>query len=134
MARQSSLLALTCLAFFMADVRDGLGPFLATYLQGSHVPQEVIGATMTAGGLAAVVMTPLAGVWVDSSQAKRAMMAVAAIAVTAASAMAFGTFSVALLIASQTITGVAGAMMGAAMAALTPVSYTHLTLPTIYSV
>lgn len=119
MARQSSLLALTCLAFFMADVRDGLGPFLATYLQGSHVPQEVIGATMTAGGLAAVVMTPLAGVWVDSSQAKRAMMAVAAIAVTAASAMAFGTFSVALLIASQIITGIAGAMMGAAMAALT---------------
>lgn len=30
--RSSSLLALTLLAFFMADVRDGLGPFLATYL------------------------------------------------------------------------------------------------------
>ena len=53
--RSSSLLALTMLAFFMADVRDGLGPFLATYLQENHVRQDLIGYTMTAGGLAAVL-------------------------------------------------------------------------------
>ena len=52
-ASSTSLLALTWLAFFMADVRDGLGPFLATYLQESGLRQELIGATMTAGGLAA---------------------------------------------------------------------------------
>ena len=52
--RSSSLLALTLLAFFMADVRDGLGPFLATYLQEHQVRQDLIGYTMTAGGLAAV--------------------------------------------------------------------------------
>ena len=67
--RSSSLLALTMLAFFMADVRDGLGPFLATYLQENHVRQDLIGYTMTAGGLAAVAMTPFADAWVDRSVA-----------------------------------------------------------------
>ncbi|SFM75147.1 MFS transporter [Variovorax sp. OV329] len=117
--RSNSLLALTWLAFFMADVRDGLGPFLATYLQESRVQQELIGYTMTAGGLAAVAVTPLAGAWVDRSKAKRAMTAVAALAISAASAMAFTTLSGPLLVASQVVTGVAGALLAAAMAALT---------------
>lgn len=118
-ASGTSLLALTWLAFFMADVRDGLGPFLATYLQKSGLRQELIGVTMTAGGLAAVAMTPLAGAWVDNSQAKRAMTVVAALAVMGASALAFTTLSPSLLIASQVVTGIAGAVLGATMAALT---------------
>lgn len=89
--RSTSLLALTWLTFFMADVRDGLGPFLATYLQENRVQQALIGYTMTAGGLAAVAMTPFAGAWVDSSSAKRAMTVVAALAVLAASAITFTT-------------------------------------------
>ncbi len=117
--RSSSLIALTWLGFFMADVRDGLGPFLATYLQESRVQQEWIGYTMTAGGLAAVAMTPLAGAWADRSTAKRAMTACAGLAVLAASALAFSTLSAPLLIASQMVTGVAGAVLAAAMAALT---------------
>lgn len=119
MRGRSSLLALTLLAFFMADVRDGLGPFLATYLQENKVQQELIGYTMTAGGLAAVAMTPLAGAWVDRSPAKRAMTVIAALAVLGASALAFTTLSGTLLIASQVITGSAGAVLGATMAALT---------------
>ncbi|RYX97620.1 MAG: MFS transporter [Comamonadaceae bacterium] len=114
-----ALIALTLLAFFMADVRDGLGPFLATYLQESRVPQHVIGYTMTAGGLAGVLMTPLAGAWVDRTPAKRALIVVPAIAIVAASAVAFSTLSGVWLLTSQIVTGVAGALLGAAMAALT---------------
>ena len=117
--RSSSLLALTLLAFFMADVRDGLGPFLATYLQEHQVRQDLIGYTMTAGGLAAVAMTPFAGAWVDRSVAKRAMTAISGIAILAASALAFTTLSAPLLIASQIVTGAAGALLTAALAALT---------------
>ena len=116
---QASLTALTLMAFFMADVRDGLGPFLATYLQAHRMPQEWIGYTLTAGGLAAVVATPLAGAWVDRSQAKRAMSAAAAVAVTGASAAAFTTLSGPVLIATQVVTGVAGAVLTATLAALT---------------
>lgn len=117
--QSTSLVALTWLAFFMADVRDGLGPFLATYLQKSQVRQELIGYTMTAGGLAAVAMTPFAGAWVDRSSAKRTMTVVAALAIVAASAVAFTTLSGPLLIASQVVTGIAGAVLAATMAALT---------------
>jgi len=119
MPARASLLALSWLAFFMADVRDGLGPFLATYLQQAKVQQELIGYTMTAGGLAAVAVTPFAGAWVDRSHAKRAMTAIAALAVMAASAAAFSTLSGTVLIASQIVTGVAGAVLAATMAALT---------------
>lgn len=114
-----SLVALTLLAFFMADVRDGLGPFLATYLQENRVRQELIGYTMTAGGLAAVAMTPFAGAWVDRSTAKRALTVVAAVAILAASAVAFSTLDGRWLVASQVVTGVAGALLAATMAALT---------------
>ncbi len=117
--RSVSLLALTWLSFFMADVRDGLGPFLATYLQENHVQQQLIGYTMTAGGLAAVAMTPLAGVMADRFQAKRAMTVLSGLAVMGASALAFTTLSGPLLIASQLVTGIAGAVLAAAMAALT---------------
>lgn len=119
MPARASLLALGWLAFFMADVRDGLGPFLATYLQQARVQQELIGYTMTAGGLAAVAVTPFARAWVDRSHAKRAMTVIAALAVMAASATAFSTLSGAMLIASQVVTGVAGAVLAATMAALT---------------
>lgn len=119
MPARASLLALGWLAFFMADVRDGLGPFLATYLQQAKVQQELIGYTMTAGGLAAVAVTPFAGAWVDRSHAKRAMTVIAALAVMAASAVAFSTLSGTVLIASQIVTGVAGAVLAATMAALT---------------
>ncbi|MGJ7581080.1 MFS transporter [Variovorax sp. RHLX14] len=119
MRGRSSLLALTWLAFFMADVRDGLGPFLATYLQENHVRQDLIGYTMTAGGLAAVAMTPFAGAWVDRSHAKRAMTVAGALAVLGASVLAFSTLSGPLLIASQIVTGLAGAVLAATMAALT---------------
>lgn len=119
MLGRSSLLALTWLAFFMADVRDGLGPFLATYLQENHVRQDLIGYTMTAGGLAAVAMTPFAGAWVDRSHAKRAMTVAGALAVLGASVLAFSTLSGPLLIASQIVTGLAGAVLAATMAALT---------------
>jgi MFS family permease len=118
-ALSGSLLALTLLAFFMADVRDGLGPFLATYLQESRLQQELIGYTMTAGGLAGVLMTPVAGAWVDRSTAKRAMTVAAALAIIAASAVAFSTLDGTWLIASQIVTGAAGALLGATMAALT---------------
>lgn len=118
-ATAGSLTALAWMAFFLADVRDGLGPFLATYLQSQRVEQSLIGLTLTAGGLAAVVMTPLAGAWVDRSAAKRLLLVVAVMLVLAGSACAFTTRSPALLIASQAVAGAAGALLAAALAGLT---------------
>ncbi|MCZ2498774.1 MFS transporter [Xylophilus sp. Kf1] len=116
---KTSLTALTLLAFFMADVRDGLGPFLATWLQENRVPQHWIGYTMTAGGLAAMAATPLAGAWADRTQAKRLMTVAATLLTLGASALAFMSLSGPVLIASQVMSGIGGAVLAAAMAALT---------------
>ena len=118
-ATAASLTALAWTAFFLADVRDGLGPFLATYLQSQRVDQTLIGLTMTAGGLAAVLMTPFAGAWADRWTAKRALMAIAVVAVMLGSGGAFMTTSPWLLVGSQVVAGAAGALLAAALAALT---------------
>ncbi|MDI3379951.1 MFS transporter [Xenophilus aerolatus] len=118
-ATATSLTALAWTAFFLADVRDGLGPFLATYLQSQRVDQTLIGLTMTAGGLAAVLMTPFAGAWADRWTAKRALMAIAVVAVLLGSGGAFLTTSPWLLVGSQVVAGAAGALLAAVLAALT---------------
>jgi MFS_1 like family len=75
--------ALDAANFFLADVRDGLGPYLAIYLLTVQKWDEAsIGVVMsiaTAAGLAA--QTP-AGVVVDATRAKRALIAAAALLVT----------------------------------------------------
>lgn len=118
-AAGASLSALAWMAFFMADVRDGLGPFLATHLQTQRIDQTMIGLVLSAGGLAAMAATPIAGAFADRSRAKRALVAVAALVVLVASALAFSTRSPGVLILSQVLTGVAGAVLAAALAALT---------------
>jgi len=55
--RTRSLVALGALNFFMADVRDGLGPFLGVYLQARDWSPAQIGTVMTIGGLAAMAAT-----------------------------------------------------------------------------
>ena len=81
------LIALNALNFFMADVRDGLGPFLGVFLQEqNHWSPAEIGLVMTIGGLAGMVATAPLGALVDRTRAKRSIMVVTAIAIVAASA------------------------------------------------
>lgn len=62
-SKQKSLIFLSLLCFSLADVRDGLGPFLGVYLQGLGWMSDKIGFVMTAGGLAGLVCTPPWGRW-----------------------------------------------------------------------
>ena len=60
---KSSLLGLDGLNFLMADVRDGVGPFLSVYLKGSqHWAAGQIGIAMAASSLAAAIGQIPAGV------------------------------------------------------------------------
>ena len=51
-SKQTSFIFLSLLCFALADVRDGLGPFLGVYLQGQGWTPDTIGFVMTSGGLA----------------------------------------------------------------------------------
>jgi MFS family permease len=78
--------ALDAANFFLADVRDGLGPYLAIYLLTEQKWDEAhIGVVMSIATIAGIVAQTPAGALVDATRAKRLVMACAAIIVTAAS-------------------------------------------------
>lgn len=78
--------ALDAANFFLADVRDGLGPYLAVYLlTEQHWDEARIGLVMSIATVAGIVAQTPAGALVDATRAKRLVMVVAAIMVTLAS-------------------------------------------------
>jgi MFS family permease len=73
------------LNFFLADVRDGLGPYLAIYLLTvQHWDEAKIGVVMTVMGVATVAAQTPAGAFIDWTRWKRAVVVVAAAVISAA--------------------------------------------------
>lgn len=65
-------LSLDSLNFFLADVRDGLGPYLAIYLLAVHKWDPAsIGVVMTLAGIAALLTQGPAGALIDRTRSKR---------------------------------------------------------------
>ncbi len=105
--------------FFMADLRDGLGPFLGVYLLLNGFAPGSIGLINTLGGLAAMaVMVPL-GILLDATRAKRAVLAAVALGVSLACAAVFIAPAFEIAAASRMMSGMAGAAIGPAIAAIT---------------
>ena len=115
----SSIAALNAVNFFMADVRDGLGPYLGVFLQQKKWSPAAIGLVMTIGGLAGMAATAPLGALVDRLRAKRVMMVVAGVAtVIAAFVILFmPTFWTTAL--AQAASGIAGAAIPPAIAGIT---------------
>jgi MFS family permease len=112
--------ALDLLNFFLADVRDGLGPYLSIYLLLTHHwDQASIGFVMGVGGIAAIIAQTPVGAFVDRTTAKRALVIAGAVTVTAG-ALAMPLFprffAISIL---QAATGVAGSVFAPALAAIT---------------
>src|SRR5256885_3356746 len=78
--------ALDATNFFLADVRDGLGPYLAIYLLTVQKWDEAsIGLVMSMATLAGLLAQTPIGALVDATRAKRAVVIAAAVLVTCAS-------------------------------------------------
>src|SRR5256884_5283387 len=85
-SRQRANRALDAANFFLADVRDGLGPYLAIYLLTEQKWDEArIGIVMSVAAIAGIVAQTPGGALVDATESKRTVMVCAAILVTAAS-------------------------------------------------
>jgi len=106
--------------FFLADVRDGLGPYLAVYLLTvGHWDEASIGVVMSIAALAGIVAQTPAGALVDATRAKRGVMIAAGALVTAAS-LALPWFTSFWSIAiSQAAANAAGVIFAPALAAVT---------------
>lgn len=76
--------ALDALSFFVSDARYGLGAFLGVYLMTEHGwDAGSIGAAIAIGGLTGLISQAPMGALVDAVRAKRALIACAAVIVTA---------------------------------------------------
>jgi MFS family permease len=78
--------SLDALNFFPADVRQGLGPYLAIYLLTErHWAEDEIGLVMSIAAVSGLIVQAPAGALIDVSHAKRAIIVAAALVVTSAS-------------------------------------------------
>ncbi|MBA1191245.1 MFS transporter [Pseudomonas entomophila] len=108
------------LNFFLADVRDGLGPYLAIYLLAVHHWQPAsIGLVMTVAGVAALLAQTPAGALIDRITAKRAVVVVAAVLVTGSCLLLPMIDSFGLVALTQTVSAIAGSVFAPAIAAIT---------------
>jgi len=115
----NSVGALTTLNFLIADVRDGLGPYLAVFLQGRGWSPVDIGLVLTLGGLAGMIATTPMGAFVDATRRKRLVVIAAGLAVTAACVAIYLKPTFAVVSVAQVLTGVVGAVIPPAIAAIT---------------
>lgn len=114
-----TLVALAVLNFFLADARDGLGPFLDAFLATNGWSTLTLGWIATIGGLVGLAATPLCGALVDGTKWKRALVAVPVVLVTAAALVTLLVPDVAVVWGGQIGTAVVGAVIGPALAGLT---------------
>jgi MFS family permease len=111
--------ALDWLNFLLANVKDGLGPFLAVYLLASqHWDAGKIGVVMMIAGIATVVARAPVGAFVDWTHWKRGLIVVAS-ATVAVGALAMSFLPAFLPVAiAQSAVGVADAVFPPAIAAI----------------
>src|SRR5262245_8331707 len=106
-----SLRALDLLAFFLPDVRDGVGPFLAIYLQATHHWDPAsIGMALSVAGLTGVIAHAPAGALVDRLRRKRELVALAALLMAVGCLAILWFRSVPGVMAAQALVGIVGAV------------------------
>jgi MFS family permease len=111
--------AMDWLNFFLADVKDGLGPFLAIFLTSSlHWDAGQAGIVLSVGGVATVLARGPAGALVDSVKWKRTLIAISAVAVAVASLTIAAYPRFWPVAVSQTVSGIADAIFPLAVTAI----------------
>ncbi|RYF74735.1 MAG: MFS transporter [Cytophagaceae bacterium] len=119
-ASPTSLRALDAANFFLADVRDGLGPYLAIYLLTTlHWHAQDIGIAMSVMGIATVLTQTPAGALVDRTKRKRIYSIVASFLIATAALLTVTWPRYSVILGGQAMMGVAAAWFTPAIAALT---------------
>ncbi len=118
-ASPTSLRALGALNFFLADVRDGLGPYLAIYLTSKlHWDPSRVGIAMAAMLVGTVVAQTPAGALIDRVRWKRMAVAVAAGVVALGCIVMITVPTFPVIVGAQATVGAAAAVFPPAIAAL----------------
>ncbi|MET0266296.1 MAG: MFS transporter [Duganella sp.] len=115
----ASLAALGWLNFFLADARDGLGPFLDAYLTTRGWQPIDLGVLATIGGVIGLLAGVPAGAFADRSHHKRLMIIVPVLLITLMSFLCIAYPQHAVVFATQTVAALAGVLIAPALSGIT---------------
>lgn len=116
----TSLRALDASNFFLADVRDGMGPFLGTFLQNDHRwDAGSVGIALAASQIGTLLAQTPAGALIDRITWKRLAVAIAAIVVALCCALLYFLPTLTVVVIAQSIIGAAATIFPPAIAAMT---------------
>jgi MFS family permease len=110
---------LSLVNFSLADVRDGLGPFLGIYLVALGWTPAEIGFVMTVAGFASLLATTPAGMLADATRYKRLLVIGCAVLVATVNLVLLFWPQTWFIAFSQIATGIAAAAIGPAILSLT---------------
>ncbi|HEU5115657.1 MAG TPA: MFS transporter, partial [Isosphaeraceae bacterium] len=113
-----SLRALDALNLFAADVRDGLGPYLAVYLASAGWAADRVGFVMAVMGFATVAAQTPAGAVIDQVRGKRTVVMLSALAIGLAAVAMVLRSTLLVITSAQVVIGVAAAVFPPAIAAI----------------
>jgi MFS family permease len=114
-----SLRGLDGINFLMADVRDGVGPYLSVFLKGAeHWDSGAIGVAMAASTAAAAACQIPAGLLVDATRLKRLLVAGSGLMVGPGCLLIVFFPRFLAVVAAQAMLGAASAVIPPAIAAL----------------
>jgi len=117
--KRGSIRALRALNFFIADVQNGMGPYMALYLQSSvHWGPAQIGSALAAGNIAQVLAQTPAGALIDRLRQKRALLLIG-IGLIALAVLATAFFTTKpVVMTGQALIGTAGAIFPLCLSAI----------------
>ena len=117
--KRGSVRALMALNFCIADVQNGMGPYVALFLQSwvGWGPAQ-IGTALAAGNLAQVIAQTPAGALIDKLRQKRALLSVGIIMIACACLATVWLTTLPVVTAAQALIGVAGAIFPPCLAAV----------------
>ncbi len=114
-----SLHGLDGINLLMADVRDGVGPYLSVFLKGGeHWDPGAIGIAMAASSIAAALCQIPAGLLVDGTRAKRLLIVASGLMVALGCLLIVFFPRFLAVVVAQAVLGAASAVIPPAIAAL----------------
>ncbi|MCP3943296.1 MAG: MFS transporter [Desulfobacteraceae bacterium] len=118
--KKRSCRAINWLNFFLSDVRDGLGPFLAIFLLTTyHWDQAKIGVVLTVMGISTLLVQIPAGAFIDYTKRKRTVLVVCIIIVSIVTVAVVWVKSYSLILMLKVIMGATTAFFAPAIAGIT---------------
>jgi predicted MFS family arabinose efflux permease len=116
--RTRTLVSLATLNFFLADARDGMGPFLDAWLVTQGWTPFQLGLLATSGGIIGLLGGIPAGALVDATRFKRSLIIVPVILTTLLAFACIVWPTKPVVFATQALTALAGLLIGPAMVAI----------------